>query len=286
MNARRRTGILSPACLLVGLALAALLAGAAGADERVVGEVTSVVGKATAQQPDGEARALACGDPIYEGDRVATAKEGRVDVMMGDTLAHLSEDSQLLVERTPAETPDVTLTRGKVRVIDARQGGAPARLAALDASAELAGTDTEAYVFAEKIGPYAMLCEWDAPLVVVRPGERAVASPGNCVISKKTEPLYSAKAHEERIPALAEQVCEVDPALLAALAGSPADHLSPADVSAPGPAADSAGFGKLDPAVGDVAMRVSCDEPGTCGAATPSFGFEPAPAGGVLPGVQ
>jgi hypothetical protein len=272
MNARRRPVILSPATLLAGLALAALLATAVGAEERVVGKVTSVVGEATAQQPDGEARALACGDPIYEGDHVATAVEGRVDVMMGDTLAHLSEDSQLLVERTPAETPDMTLERGKVRVIDPRQAGAPARLAALDASAELAGTDTEAYVFAEKIGPYAMLCEWDAPLVVVRPGERAVVSPGDCVISKKTEPLYTAKAHEERIPALAEQVCDVDPALLAALAGSPADHLSPADVSAPGPVASSAGFGEFDPAVGDVAMRVSCDEPGTCGAATPSFG--------------
>ena len=279
MNARR-PGILS----LAGLSLAALLATPAGAEERFVGTVTSVVGEATARQPDGEARALACGDPIYEGDRVATAKQGRVGVMMGDTLANLAEDSQLLVERTPAETPDVTLTRGKVRVIDPRQGGAPARLAALDASAELAGTDTEAYVFAEKIGPYAMLCEWDSPLVVVRPGERAVVSPGDCVISKKTEPLYTAKAHDERIPALAEQVCEVDPALLAALAGAPADHLSPADVAAPGPApSDSAGLGSLDPAVGDVAMRVSCDEPGTCGAATPSFGFEPQPAGGPAP---
>jgi hypothetical protein len=105
MNARRRPVILSPATLLSGLALAALLATAVGAEERVVGKVTSVVGEATAQQPDGEARALACGDPIYEGDHVATAVEGRVDVMMGDTLAHLSEDSQLLVERTPAETP-------------------------------------------------------------------------------------------------------------------------------------------------------------------------------------
>jgi hypothetical protein len=196
MNARR-PGILS----LAGLSLAALLATPAGAEERFVGTVTSVVGEATARQPDGEARALACGDPIYEGDRVATAKQGRVGVMMGDTLANLAEDSQLLVERTPAETPDVTLTRGKVRVIDPRQGGAPARLAALDASAELAGTDTEAYVFAEKIGPYAMLCEWDSPLVVVRPGERAVVSPGDCVISKKTEPLYTAKAHDERIRA-------------------------------------------------------------------------------------
>ena len=285
MNARR-SGTPSPATLLIGLALAALLASPAGAEPQVVGKVTSLVGEATAQQPEGEARSLACGDPIYEGDRVVTASEGRVDVMMGDTLAHLAEDSQLIVERTPAQTPDVTLTRGKVRVIDPRQGGEPARLAALDASAELTGTDTEAYVFAEKIGPYAMLCEWDAPLVVVRPGERAVASPGDCVISKKTEPLYTAKAHDDRIPALAEQVCEVDPALLAALAGSPADHLSPADVSAPGPApSDSAGFGEFDPTVGDVAMRVSCDEPGTCGAATPSFGFEPQPVGGAPSGL-
>jgi hypothetical protein len=284
MNARRRPGILYPAGLLAGLAMAAVLAGAVGAEERSIGEVTSVVGEATAQQPDGEARTLACGDPIYEGDRVVTAKTGRVGVMMGDTLAHLSEGSELLVAHTPAETADVTLERGKVRVIDPRQDGAPARLAALDVSAELAGTDTEAYVFAEKLGPYAMLCEWDAPLVVVRPGERAVASPGDCVISKKTEPLYTAKAHEERIPALAEQVCDVDPALLAALAGSPADHLTPADVSAAGPApSDSAGFGEFDPTVGGVAMRVSCDEPGTCGAATPSFGFEPQPAGGPAP---
>jgi hypothetical protein len=59
MNAQRRPGILSPAILLACLALVGLLGTAAGAEEHVVGKVTSVVGEATAQQPDGEARALA-----------------------------------------------------------------------------------------------------------------------------------------------------------------------------------------------------------------------------------
>jgi hypothetical protein len=266
--------------LIASLALPGA-AGAASADGRIVGEVTAVAGEATAQQPGEEPRALHCGDPVYESDRLATGGDSALGVMMGDVLTNLADGTALRVGLTPAGTPDATLELGKVRVIDARDGGAPGRLAVLDARASIAGTDTEAYLFSEKTGPYAMLCEWDSPLSVDRADERAVASPGNCVISKKTEPLYVAKSHDKRIPALANQVCEIDPALLAALAGAPGNHLSPADVSAPGPATTTAGLGAVAPGAGGNPVQTGCDLGGTCGVPTPAQVVVPQPGGGV-----
>ena len=248
----------------------------------MVGTVTTVKGGATAQLPGEEPRPLACGDPVFEKDQLVTADASHLGVLMGDVLTHMSEKTAVKVDHTAAGTPDATLERGKLRMIDSRDGGAPARLAALDASAAVSGTDTEAYLFAEKVGPYAMMCEWDAPLVVTRPNERAVASPGNCVISKKTEPLYTAQAHEHRIPALAAEACEIDPGLLAALAGSPANHLSPLDVAAPGPSrsTNNAGLGTLTPALASTPVRSACDD--SCGVSTPTLVVEPQPGvGGV-----
>ena len=81
--------------------------------------------------------------------------------------------------------------------------------------------------------------------------EESTATPGECVIAKPTEPLYVAKAHDSRIPALAADVCEMDPALLAGLAGTPDDHLDAPDVAAgPLDASDAtAGLGSLGDAV-------------------------------------
>src|SRR2546422_7897012 len=41
---------------------------------------------------------------------------------------------------------------------------------------------------------YAMMCEWDAPLPVSRGKEEKTAKPGECVIAKPKEPLYTALA--------------------------------------------------------------------------------------------
>jgi hypothetical protein len=253
--------------IFVALLLAALsfplLAQAESA--AVAGRVTAVDGAASAQQPGQEPRALRCGDPVYTDDRLDTAESAQLGVLLGDVLAQLPAESRLQLGRTAELTPDVRLERGGVRLIDPRDAGAVGYLAALDARAELMGNDAEAYIFTEKIGPYAMLCEWDAPLRVSRDDERALAAPGNCVIAKQREPLYVAQAHEKRIPALAAQVCEIDPGALAALAGDPARHLTPAAVAAAGPLAGAAGagFGESSPSTVDLVDPSPCDSPGS-----------------------
>ena len=110
-----------------------------------------------------------------------------------------------MIGRTAENTPSARLLAGKVRMIDPRDEGAPAQLAALDADARVKGNDAEAYIFSEKVGPYAMMCEWDDPLPVSRGSESKTADPGECVIAKPKEPLYTANAHDQRIPALAQE---------------------------------------------------------------------------------
>jgi hypothetical protein len=270
--------------LLGGLLAFAAVSPAHAADD-AMGFVTALKGSATAQQPGEEARALKCGDAIFPHDKLVTADASHLSMLSGDVLTHMDAKTTLGVDLTGHATPDMVLHAGKVRVIDPRDEGAAGSLRALDATARIASTDTEAYLFAEKAGGYAMLCEWDAPLAVNRGEERAVASPGNCVISKKTEPLYTSRAHLHRIPALAAEVCEIDPGLLAALAGDPLEHLSPEDVGAPGPApgVTTAGLGQLSPALSLSPVRAACDSPDSCGLPTTTVVVEPDPGVGGVP---
>jgi hypothetical protein len=160
-------------------------------------------------------------------------------------------------------------------VIDPRDAGAPAGLEALDAAAALVSNDTEAYIFSEKVGPYAMLCEWDAPLPVTRGSEQKSAKPGECVIAKPKEPLYVANGHDVRIPAIAEE-CAPGPELAAL--NSPLNHLTPADVAAPGPMmAGNAGFGPVNPAAAAFPGYQPCDVKGTCSEPIPLEIIEPDP---------
>jgi hypothetical protein len=268
--------------VLVATLGALLLAGAVAQAENaaLAGRVTAVEGVATAQQPGEEARTLRCGDAVYEADRLVTEEGAQLGMLLGDVLAHMPQGSTLQVDRTADLTPDVRIERGGVRLIDPRDRGALGYLAALDARAEVMGNDVEGYIFSEKVGPYAMLCEWDEPLRVARGEERKVAEPGSCVIAKKSEPIYVAQAHDERIPALAAQVCEIDPGALAALAGDPTRHLNPADVAAAGPVpgSGSAGFGDLNPMAAALPDRSPCDVPGAnCGAGISLGAFAPPP---------
>lgn len=255
-------------------------------DAAVAGRVTAVDGTATAQQPGDEPRTLRCGDPVYADDRLNTAKDARLGVLLGDVFAQLPADSALQLGHTADLTPDVRLEQGGVRLIDPRAGGAMGYLAALDARAEVMGNDVEAYLFREKVGPYAMLCEWDAPLRVSRNDERELASPGNCIVAKQTEPLYVAKAHDQRIAALADEICEIDPGALAALAGDPARHLTPAAVAAAGPlpGVTSAGFAESSPSSMGTFSASPCDSPGS-GCATPIPLTAGGGGGGPFPGL-
>ena len=244
--------------LLLGLALGG---GTAAADEiapdvspDVVGRVTALSGHVVAEREGEVPRTLQCRDPIYRGDRIVTSENAAVGVLTDDVYARLGPRSKLHVDRTAAATSDLTLEEGAVRVVDPRGVGSEARLAALDAAARVLGNDAEAYLFSEKTGRYAMLCEWDAPLPVERRDERVVADPGKCVIAKAKEPLYVADAHDERLAAPADDACPLGP-----LAGAP--DLTPASVSAGGLGPWS-GPGTAQTSTG----RSPCDVPGSgCG---------------------
>ncbi len=194
--------------LVSGLALGGVESVFADDSTDAVGQVTAISGYVVAERPGERPRRLHCQDHVYRGERIVTSDRSRVGVLMDDVYAYLAPSTNLRVDRTPKASSDLTLESGGVRVIDPRNDGTAARLTALDASAEVLGNDTEAYIFSEKTGRYAMLCEWDAPLPVVRRDESVLANPGRCVLAKPKEPLYLADAHDERIALPTEDLCD------------------------------------------------------------------------------
>lgn len=277
MTARSAFGI---TLLALGLILPA---GAMAGD--AVGQVTSTSGDVRAIGPDGAERTLSCGDDIYDGDTLATGKSSNVGVLSGAYLTQVPDSSAVLFGQTGEGAPDATLKRGKVRIIDVRDGGGTARLAAADAAVRVVGNDAEAYLLAEKLGDYAMFCEWDAPLDVVRRDEQKLADPEQCVIAKPHEPLYVADAHEERIAPSELETCPPD---LGALATT--DHFAPIasrDVAAGPPAIE---WSNLAPPPAPPPYN-PCEFPGgACGgfAGTTPAGIitvsEPTPGTGPRPG--
>jgi hypothetical protein len=271
-----RRAIRIPSILLLALALGAAplvaVADEPGGAAEPVGYVATLLGDVVAERPGEPPRRLHCRDTVYQGERLATADGSRVGVLMGDVLARLGEGSALRVGRTADAAADISLEQGAVRVIDPRDTGATARLAVLDVQAKVLGNDAEAYVFSEKTGRYAMLCEWDAPLAVDRADESALAQPGKCVIAKRNEPLYLADAHDERLGTPAQDACALGPVI-----GALDVHLSPADVAAGpllGPWSGKAGGPEFP-------SRSPCDEPG---AGTCFNVLDPSPATGDVPG--
>jgi len=260
-------------CWTRGLLLGALaLPLAASAEEGAVGQVTSLSGTATAVREGGASRPLACGDPVYAGESVVTTPSSSAGLLLGDDLmAQVGENSSLRLGTTAAGTPDTTLERGAVRVIDAREGKPPARLAAGTAAARVQGGDAEAYVLKEKAQGYAMFCEWETPLPVDRGGKSLTADPKQCVIAKPDEPLYLARAHEDRLPAGPDSC---PPRSVAAL--GPHFPVAP-DVAAGPPAAFS-----TSPAELPGLQRTGCENPGA--ACNRAFINEVPPGGGGTPG--
>ena len=270
---------LSTLCALAGSLVLGASNVALAADE--LGRVTAVTGEATAQQPDAEVRPLHCGDPVFPGDTLRTGSDSHVGVQLDDVATHLDPNTQVLLGRTEVNTPSARLLAGKVRMIDPRDEGEPARLSVLAADGHVMGNDAEAYIFSEKVGPYAMLCEWSDPLPVTRANESKTAQPNECVIAKPKEPLYTAKAHDVRIPALAQE-CAPGPDL--ANLNNPLNHLTPRDVASAGPipGSDIAGFGPVTMSPGPDHM---CDNAGVCTALIPLVITEPDPVPGCGPGI-
>ena len=106
---RRRIPIPS---LSLALALTGLLLASVAQAEDALGTVTSVGGDATAQRPGAPARALACGDPVFDDDTLRTGNGSRVGVLLGDVMTHLSADTRVRLDRTGASMPKATLERG------------------------------------------------------------------------------------------------------------------------------------------------------------------------------
>ncbi|MGH0031430.1 MAG: hypothetical protein ACQGVC_16665 [Myxococcota bacterium] len=263
--------------LALALALAAPLPALA---QGAVGQVTSLSGDVQASGPGGT-RSLACGDDVFAGDTITTGSAGSAGILMNDVLAALDGGSSLTVGRTEAGSPDAQLDEGRVRLIDARDGGVPARLGARDAQVRVAGNDAEAYVLSEKIGPYAMFCEWDAPLSVSRGGEVRNTDPNHCVIAKDSEPLYVSNAHDERMAPGGDDTCPPDLGGLAA--ADPHFRADDVDVAL-GPPGEA--WSNMASGVG-MPRRDPCDVPGAgcaIGSAVPTVIVEPPPGTGGQPG--
>jgi len=266
------------AILLCGLVAAVwITAPAASPAAEAIGHVAAVAGSPSAAAAEGTERPLVCGADLYGGDRITTDATSRVGLLLGDALAYVGEDSDVAV----AADGTLHVNAGKLRMIDPIAGDLGARIAAVDTEAVIRGNDAEVYVLTEKTGRYAMLCEWDEPLPVARGEEAKVAQPGECVIAKPGEPLYTAKTHEERVGDLGEDRCAFEPVAPRDLA----DRLPLIDVAAFPPDFDpsppvSPGLPVIDP----------CDNPGSgCGGTAASAPvtviIEPAPGTGAIPGV-
>lgn len=239
-----------------------------------VGHVASLTGAATAQLPGAAARSLACGDVICAGDAVSTGAASSAGLLVGDVLTQLDADSSARIGLTSAAAVDVQLARGGVRMIDPSSGDAAARLSAAGADARVAGNDVEAYVLSEKAGQYALLCEWDEPLEVSRGPQSATAAPGECIVAKNNEPLYTAPGHPERIPALPDS-CNPGFAI------APLEHLDPLPIVAAGPP----GAGPPLPEVSPFPPPSPCDDPGVgCTAEASPILIEQPPGDGGFPG--
>lgn len=275
----RRLGALAA----VGVALApwapARASEAPGEVAEPVAHVGSVSGSAFAVRAGEQPRPLDCHDAVYAGEKVVTHENSGVSLVVGDVLAQLDEKSELELGHGASEAPTLGLEAGGVRVIDPRPEGEPVELEVLSANASIVGNDTEAYVFYEKTGGYAVFCEWDTPLPVSRGEEGEVAPPGRCVISKPKERLYTADAHEERMAVPEEIDCTLRP-----LIGQLEMHLDPSDVAA-GP--DLRPWSDVAPTLA-MPPRSPCDLPGsgclTANEPPATTGPVPGGGGGTFPG--
>ena len=160
-----------------------------------------------------------------------------------------------------------------MRVVDTRANPSAAELQVVDATASIAGGDSEYYILAEKGGRYAMFCEWTGSLAVTRQPQSITAGSRECVLSKPYEPLYGTNGHDHQIPLLVlPDAAFNDPA---------ADHFNAADVAGGPPGLFS------DPLYPPDFQRDPCDVPGSGCAINPSIIIvDPPPdTGGCAPGV-
>ncbi|MFI5317721.1 MAG: hypothetical protein ACHQ6T_18610, partial [Myxococcota bacterium] len=218
---------------------------------------------------------LAVGDSIVAGSVIRTGADSRVGIFANEIYVQLDPQSALQLESDASGHVRMSLQSGRARIIDTRGGGDVAALRVDDASSAISGGDSEVYVLNEKAGRYAMFCDWTGPVQVTREPKSLRAEPGNCVLAKPHEPLYSANGHEHQIPLL-PLPGDV------ALADPPANHFDTTDVAAGPP-----GFGFGEPVSPIDRQRDPCDVPGSgCATGKKLTVVEPPPdTGGCAPGV-
>jgi hypothetical protein len=222
--------------------------------------VVGVNGGVYAESPDGVRRAVVCGEPLYENDRVVTLANGRASILTGDVYAQIASESELRVARTSAGAPDIEVIAGRVRLIDTELPGndAPHRISTPDAEIIAGGGDTEAVVTRDPDSVRSMLCAWGTPVGVraLRDGSEAIAQPGECATARPHVSIFRAAGSASRLAVGEDATCD-----LANVTGNASDLLSPIDVAG-GPSKR----GKAVLAGGRPNLPVpSCSVSGSCG---------------------
>jgi hypothetical protein len=237
------------------------LAGSARAEDPAA-QVLALEGSASAS-----GASLAVGDPIASGTTIRTAAGSRVGILASQIYVQLDPDSALELQRDASGQVKMALTEGRARIVDTRTNPSAAELRVVDATASIAGGDSEYYILAEKGGRFAMFCEWSGPLTVSRDPKSITAGPNQCVLAKPREPLYAAKGHDHQIPLLP----------------LPYDVVFAPDGFTPDVAAGPPGLA-FDPLFPPDRARDPCDVPGSgCRGITV---IDPPPdTGGCAPGV-
>ena len=136
--------------------------------------------------------------------------------------------------------------------------------------------DGEALVFPEKIFVVSMVCSRDHSIDASRDGEEGkldqllTAAPGECVVSKPREPLYTSAASHPKLALLERDLC--GPGLGVELA-SLADPFAPDDLAALLPPPVGAPPPGLAPPVvsGFSSVYAACTVGPTCSASFPTF---------------
>lgn len=181
--------------------LAALAAGPAVADRitgagvpvcgpagrPAVGTVVALSGSATTALPDCPPVAAGCDAAVYAGDHLVTGAGASVALRAASRYVQLGPDSELVVSQTQEGAPNLSLVRGRMRVVaeEEVQVGPAIRIATPDLETLSPGDDTEAT--AELDPARSSLCSWAGP-IQVRPragGAPVDATAGQCVGARR-----------------------------------------------------------------------------------------------------
>ncbi len=223
------------------------------AEAAIIGRVVEVKGAVFAEAPGEPRRALQCGDPILDGDRILSEEHSQIGFDLSGLYAGLGSNSEVKVaaaaERDGGGAPHLDLAGGQLRVIDSGIG-APGDPEITTPALRLAagGGDVEALVFAGKAGTISMVCGFDTPVDVAALGspEKHLEAPvGSCVVAKPREALYIAPATHPKLAVLGDPGCGL-------LAAEPVSgRFTPASVAFGGSGLGPPVGPTLAPALGD-----------------------------------